>query len=57
MVKFDFKKSGKTLLKVFKGYLFAAICVLSPIVHLIELILFPILYFGINKKKKYFQGI
>ncbi|WLD23824.1 dialkylresorcinol condensing enzyme DarA [Flavobacterium dauae] len=47
----------KTLLKVFKGYLFAAIWVLSPIVHLIELILYPILYFSISKKKKYFQGI
>lgn len=47
----------KTLLKVFKGYLFAAIWVLSPIVHLIELILFPITYFSIQKKKKYFQGI
>src|SRR5690606_15642154 len=42
----------KTLLKVFKGYLFAAIWVLSPIVHLIELILYPILYFSISKKKK-----
>ena len=47
----------KMLLKVFKVYLFAAIWVLSPIVHLIELILFPILYFSIQKKKKYFQGI
>ena len=47
----------KTFLKVFKGYLFAAIWVLSPIVHLIELILFPITYFSIQKKKKYFQGI
>lgn len=47
----------KTLLKFFKGYLFAAIWVLSPIVHLIELILFPITYFSIQKKKKYFQGI
>ena len=47
----------KTLLKVFKGYLFAAIWVLSPIVHLIELILFPITYFSIQKKKMYFQGI
>ncbi len=47
----------KTLLKVFKGYLFAAIWVLSPIVHLIELILYPIRYFSIQKKKKYFQGI
>src|SRR5690606_25390470 len=47
----------KTLLKVFKGYLFAAIWILSPIVHLIETILFPIRYFSILKQKKYFQGV
>lgn len=47
----------KLLLTFFKAYLFAAIWVLSPIVHLIELILFPIRYFSITKEKKYFQGI
>jgi len=46
-----------TLLKLFKIYLFCAIWILSPIVHLIETILFPIRYFSIQKKKKYFQGI
>lgn len=45
------------LLKFFKGYLFCAIWILSPIVHLIELILFPIRYFSIRKEKKYFQGV
>jgi len=47
----------KMLLKVFKGYLFAAIWVLSPIVHLIEYILYPIRYFNIRKQKEYFQGV
>lgn len=47
----------KVLLNVFKGYLFTAIWVISPIVHLIELILYPICYFSIQKKKKYFQGV
>lgn len=51
------KNSKKLLLKLFKGYLFFAIWILSPIVHLIETILFPIRYFSIQKKKKYFQGI
>lgn len=45
------------LLKLFKGYLFCAIWVLSPIVHLIEFILYPIRYFSIRKEKKYFQGV
>ena len=45
------------LLKFFKGYLFCAIWILSPIVHLIEFILYPIRYFSIRKEKKYFQGI
>lgn len=50
-------KRKRLLLKFFKMYLFFAIWVLSPIVHLIELIFYPIRYFSIHKKKKYFQGI
>lgn len=45
------------LLKCFKVYLFIAIWILSPIVHLIELILYPLRYFSIQKQKKYHQGI
>lgn len=47
----------KILTKLFNYYLFIAIWVLSPIVHLIETILYPILYFKIRKQKKYYQGI
>lgn len=54
---FKFPKQRTTLLKCFKVYLFFAIWILSPIVHLIELILFPLRYFSIQKQKKYFQGI
>lgn len=50
-------KKRRMLLKFFKGYLFCAIWILSPIVHLIELILYPIRYFSIRKEKKYFQGV
>ena len=45
------------LLKCFKVYLFCAIWGLSPIIHLIEFILYPIRYFSILKQKKYFQGV
>jgi len=55
ILKFPSKRSN--LLKMFKIYLFCAIWILSPIVHLIETILFPIRYFSIQKKKKYFQGV
>ncbi|WP_177761827.1 dialkylrecorsinol condensing enzyme DarA [Flavobacterium sp. I3-2] len=47
----------KILTKLFNYYLFVAIWVLSPIVHLIETILYPVLYFKIRKQKKYYQGI
>lgn len=45
------------LLKCFKIYLFCAIWILSPLVHLIEFILYPIRYGIIRKQKKYYQGI
>lgn len=47
----------KFLIKLFNYYLLFAIWFLSPIVHLIETLLFPILYFKIKKEKKYYQGI
>jgi len=47
----------KILSKLFNYYLFIAIWILSPIVHLIETILYPILFFKIKKQKKYYQGI
>lgn len=54
---FKFPKQRGFLLKCFKVYLFIAIWILSPIVHLIELILYPLRYFSIQKQKKYHQGI
>lgn len=47
----------KMLIRFFNYYLFIAIWVLSPIVHLIETLLYPLLYFKIRKEKKYYQGI
>lgn len=47
----------KTLIKLFNVYLFVAIWLISPIVHLIETILYPVLYFKIRKEKKYYEGI
>src|SRR5690606_36708680 len=45
------------LLKCFKVYLFCASWGLSPIIHLIEFILYPIRYFSIVIQKKYFHGL
>lgn len=50
-------KKRKWLLKLFYIYLFTAIWILSPIVHLIETFFYPLLYFKIRKEKKYYQGI
>jgi len=50
-------KKRTFLLRLFKIYLILAIWVLSPIVHLIESILFPIRYFSIRKEKKYIQSV
>lgn len=47
----------KSLLRLFYVYLFAAIWIISPLVHLIETLLYPVLYFKIQKEKKYYQGI
>lgn len=45
------------LLKCFNLYLFIAIWFISPIVHLIHIILYPLKYRKIQRDKKYFQGI
>jgi len=51
-------KKRKLLIQLFKYYIICAIYILSPIVNVIELILFPLLWFvKIKKQKKYFQGI
>ena len=50
-------KKRSFLLKCFKVYLFCAIWILSPIVHLIEWITYPLRYRSIQNQKKYFQGI
>nr|WP_317630660.1 dialkylrecorsinol condensing enzyme DarA [uncultured Flavobacterium sp.] len=47
----------KTLLKFFYYYLFTAIWILSPIVHLIHTITLPLQYFKIKKQIQYYQGI
>ncbi|MCC9042148.1 dialkylresorcinol condensing enzyme DarA [Myroides sp. M-43] len=50
-------KKRKTLLKIFNYYLFIAIWLISPIVHIIHLILYPINYGKIKKDERYFKGI
>lgn len=51
-------KKRKLLVNCFKYYVIFAIYFLSPIVFLIELLLFPILYFAkIRKEKAHYQGI
>ncbi|MDR0228219.1 MAG: dialkylresorcinol condensing enzyme DarA [Flavobacteriaceae bacterium] len=50
-------KNRKTLLKIFNYYLFIAIWLISPIVHILHLLLFPLLYGKIKRDKKYFEGI
>ncbi|MBB1149245.1 dialkylresorcinol condensing enzyme DarA [Myroides sp. NP-2] len=45
------------LLKCFNVYLFIAIWFISPIVHLIHLLLYPFKYKKIQRDKVYFQGI
>lgn len=45
------------LLKCFNVYLFIAIWLISPIVHLIHLLLYPFKYKKIQRDKVYFQGI
>ncbi len=51
-------KKRKLLVNCFKYYVIFAIYFLSPIVFLIELVLFPILYFAkIKKEKVHYQGI
>lgn len=48
----------KLYIKCFKVYLLVAIWVISPIVQLIETLLYPILYFiKIKKEKKHYLGI
>lgn len=50
-------RNRKTLLKIFNYYLFIAIWLVSPIVHIIHLLLYPFNYRRIKKDEKYFQGI
>lgn len=50
-------KNRKTLLKIFNYYLFIAIWLVSPIVHIIHLLLYPLNYRRIKREEKYFQGI
>lgn len=45
------------LLKCFNVYLFIAIWLISPIVHLIHILLYPLKYKKIQRDKVYFQGI
>lgn len=51
------KKRRPFLLRCFNLYLFVAIWFISPIVHLIHLLLYPFKYRQIQRDKTYFQGI
>ncbi|WP_413510969.1 dialkylrecorsinol condensing enzyme DarA [Myroides odoratus] len=52
-------KSSKRpfLLKCFNVYLFIAIWLISPLVHLIHIILYPLKHKKIQRDKTYFQGV
>ncbi|MGO3108423.1 MAG: hypothetical protein ACTJHT_01385 [Sphingobacterium sp.] len=51
-------KNRRRLIRFFKYYVVFAIYGISPIVYLIELIFFPILYFlKYKKERKHFQGL
>ncbi|MBE8713909.1 flavodoxin family protein [Sphingobacterium hungaricum] len=51
-------KKRKLLVQLFKYYVICAIYILSPIVNIIELILYPLLWvLKIKRQKKYFQGV
>lgn len=52
-----YPKQRKRLIRIFYLYLFLAIWIVSPVVHLIETLLYPLFYRKIQKEKKYFQGI
>ena len=49
--------SRKRLLRAFNIYLLVAIWVISPIVYILHLLLFPFKFVKIKKEKKYFQGV
>ncbi len=51
------KKSRKIWLKVFNVYLWLAIWLISPIVYILHLIIFPFKLFKIKKETKYYQGV
>ena len=50
-------KSRKIWLKAFKKYLLFAIWVVSPIVYILQLLLYPINYNKIKKEAQYFKGV
>lgn len=50
-------KKRQRLLKIFNYYLFIAIWFISPIVHIIHLLLFPFNYWKIKRDEQYFKGI
>lgn len=50
-------ESRKTWLKVFKVYLLVAIWVISPIVFVFYLIIYPLMINKIKKEKSYYKGV
>lgn len=50
-------KNRKFRLKLFNYYLWIAIWFIAPIVFILHLVLYPIKYFGYQKRKKYYQGL
>ena len=51
------KHSRKLWLKIFNLYLLLAIWLISPIVYIVHIILFPFKFSKINKEMHYYQGV
>jgi hypothetical protein len=51
------KESRKTWLKVFNIYLWLAIWIMSPIVYILHLFMYPFIMDKIKKEKQYYQGV
>ena len=51
------KASRPKWLKVFNVYLFVAIWLISPIVYILHLLKYPLVFSKINKEKAYYKGV
>jgi hypothetical protein len=50
-------KKRSFLLKMFNLYLLIAIWIMSPIVYLLHLLIYPVIFAKIRKEVKYFKGV